>query len=73
MELLADLPSVRVLWASPREVINVLQAQEAGAHIITVTPELLAKVRLLGRDLHDVSLDTVRMFYSDAKLAGYQL
>ena len=63
----------QVLWASPREVYNVIQAQEAGADIITCTPELLSKLHLLGKPLADYSLDTVKMFYDDACKAGYTL
>ena len=65
--------SVEVLWASPREVYNVAQAQDAGADIITCTPELLNKLYLLGKPLADYSLETVKMFYDDACKAGYTL
>ena len=62
-----------LLWASPREVLNVLQAEEAGAHIITLLPELLKKLELFGKDLGEYSLETVQMFHDDAKAAGYTL
>src|SRR3990167_10017872 len=63
-----------LLWASPREVLNIYQAEEAGADIITVTPELLTKYwKMKGKDLNELSLDTVKMFYNDAKEAGYTL
>lgn len=63
-----------VLWASSREVLNIYQAEEAGADIITVTPELLMKYwKMKGKDLGELSLDTVRMFYNDAKESGYSL
>ena len=65
--------SVQVLWASPREVYNVVQADDEGADIITCTPELLRKLHLLGKPLVDYSLDTVKMFYEDACKAGYTL
>jgi transaldolase len=62
-----------LIWASPREVLNVVQADQVGCHIITVTPDLLKKLPLLGTDLTDFSLDTVRMFNRDAVDAGYVL
>lgn len=63
----------RLLWASPREVLNVMQAQECGCHIITATRDILAKLPLFGKDLDEFSLETVRMFYQDACAAGYRL
>jgi len=66
-------PQAELLWASPREVLNIYQADEIGCHIITVTPDLLKKLSLKGKDLSDYSLDTVAMFYRDATAAGYQL
>lgn len=66
-------PAIELLWASPREILNVRQAAALGCDIITVTHDLLAKLGGLGRSLEDVSLDTVRMFYSDAASAGYCL
>jgi transaldolase len=62
-----------LLWASPREVLNVYQAEAIGCHIITATSDILAKLKLRGRDLDEYSLDTVRMFYEDARAAGYEL
>jgi transaldolase len=62
-----------ILWASPREVFNVIQAERSGADIITATPEILAKRKNFGKDLLVFSLETVRMFIDDAKAAGYQL
>ena len=64
---------IELLWASPRELLNLVQAAEVGCHIITVTPDLLKKVELIGKDLGDFSLDTVKMFHRDAADAGYQL
>jgi transaldolase len=64
---------VELLWASPREILNVPQAAAVGCHIITVTNDLLAKLKGLGRTLEEVSLDTVRMFYDDAQSAGFIL
>jgi transaldolase len=70
---IADQPGQELIWASPREVLNIVQADRAGCHIITVTHDLLAKLNLLGKDLSEFSLDTVRMFHSDAMDAGYRL
>ena len=63
-------PRVEVIWASPRELFNVVQADDAGCHIITVTSDLLKKLPLLGKDLAELSLDTVKMFHDDAIKAG---
>jgi transaldolase len=72
--LLERLPRAELLWASVREVLNILQAEECGCHIVTVPHDILAKAaRLLGMDLDAVSLDTVRMFARDAADAGYTL
>jgi transaldolase len=68
---LRDTPHLELLWASPREVLNVVQADAIGCHVITMTPDLLAKLDLLGRDLDAFSLDTVQMFHRDAAAAGY--
>jgi transaldolase len=65
--------NAELIWASPRELLNIFQADEIGCHIITVTPNILKKLALVGRDLDDYSLDTVKMFYRDAQLAGYRL
>jgi transaldolase len=73
VELLRQYQQVELLWASPREIINVCQADSIGCDIITVTNDLLKKLGGLGRSLEDVSLDTVRMFYNDAVDAGYLL
>lgn len=71
--LLARLPKAELLWASPREVLNLVQADEVGCDIITITADILAKVPTLGKDLDVFSLDTVKMFYADAKAAGFKL
>jgi len=73
VETLRGSPQLRLIWASPRELLNIYHAEEAGCHVITVTPEVLAKLRLVGKDLGEYSLDTVRMFHDDAKAAGYAL
>lgn len=73
-EVLAHLPKTELLWASCREVINILQAEQCGCHIVTVTHDILAKARtMLGQDLAAISLDTVKMFARDAASAGYRL
>ena len=64
---------IELLWASPRELLNIIQADEIGCHIITVTPDVLKKLELVGKDLAEYSLDTVKMFYGDATAAGYRL
>src|SRR3989442_5363154 len=73
VELLRDYPNIELIWASPRELLNVFQAHAIGCHIITVTHDLLEKLSLVGKDLHEYSLETVRMFYNDAQKAGYSL
>jgi len=72
-EVLADRPSAELLWASCREVLNVKHAQEAGCDIITVTHDLLKKMKLFGKPLSELSLETVKMFHQDALAAGFQL
>ncbi len=66
-------PKARVLWASPREALNIVQANDAGCGIITVTPDLLKKISSFNKDLHQFSMETVQMFYNDAKSSGYTL
>jgi transaldolase len=73
LKILAPLPGAELLWASPRELLNVVQAEKSGCHIITVTSDLLRKLGGLGRDLALVSLDTVTMFYDDAVASGLSL
>jgi len=65
--------SAELLWASPRELLNIVQAEQAGAHIITVPPDMLKKMALFGKSLAEYSLETVRMFHTDAAAAGYTL
>lgn len=71
--LLKDLPVCEVIWASPREALNIFQADLIGCHVITVTQDLLKKQELFGHDLSQYSLDTVKMFFDDAQAAGYSL
>jgi transaldolase len=66
-------PQIELIWASPREVFNIVQADQIGCHIITVTSDILKKLPSLGRDLGEFSLDTVKMFHDDARAAGYAL
>jgi transaldolase len=71
---LRDRPQTKLLWASVREVFNLVQAEESGCDIVTVTHDILAKAaKMLGMDLTALSLDTVKMFARDAAEAGYQL
>jgi len=64
---------LEVIWASPRELLNIVQANSIGCHIITVTPDMLKKLSTLGKDLGEFSLDTVKTFYKDGLAAGYKL
>jgi transaldolase len=73
LQILEPRPEVRLIWASPRELLNVIQADEVGCHVITVTHELLKKLPLLGKDLDEYSLETVQMFHRDAVSAGFSL
>lgn len=73
VERVRDRPNLEILWASCREIYSVVLAAQVGCHIITVPNDMLSKLGGLGRDLTDVSLDTVKMFYTDAKSSGFQL
>jgi len=73
VELLRPYPNIELIWASPRELLDIFQADAVGCHIITATNDILAKLRLVGKDLHEYSLDTVKMFRDDALKAGFQL
>jgi len=73
MELLRVEPQAELIWASPRELLNIFQADAIGCHIITVTQDILKKLPLVGKALDDYSLDTVKMFYDDAQAAGFSL
>jgi transaldolase len=66
-------PTIELVWASPRELLNVVQAEITGCHIITITSDLLKKLQLIGKDLAELSLETVQMFRKDAMAAGFQL
>lgn len=73
LNICASKPAAELLWASPREVLNIYQADEIGCHIITVTPDLLKKLSLKDKDLVEYSLDTVKMFDNDARKARFSL
>ena len=73
LKILQARPRARLLWASPRELLNIVQASEIGCHIVTVTSDILAKLSLLGKDHEDYSLETVEMFHRDAATAGYTI
>ena len=73
LRILAPYPKAELLWASPRELLNIFQADEIGCHIITVTSDVLAKLKLVGKNLDEYSLETVKMFYRDASQAGYTI
>jgi transaldolase len=73
VDILADAPRAELIWASPREVLNVVQADQVGCHIITMTHDLLPKVKSLGKNLEQFSLETVQMFHRDAVAAGFSL
>ncbi len=73
VEILRVAPNAELIWASPRELLNLFQADAIGCHIITVTRDILSKLAFVGRDLEDYSLDTVKMFYHDALQAGFVL
>ena len=73
VNLISGCTNQELLWASPRELLNVFQADEVGCHIITATNDVLHKLSIVGKDLNEYSLDTVRMFRNDAVKVGYEL
>ena len=73
VEMIRPYPNQELIWASPRELLNVFQADAVGCQIITVTNDVLKKLSLVGKDLTEYSLDTVKMFHDDARQAGYSL
>ena len=73
VELLASYPNLELIWASPRELLNIFQADAVSCHIITASHDVLKKLHLVGKDLQEYSLETVSMFHDDAKNAGYRL
>jgi transaldolase len=73
VEMLKCAPASELIWASPRELLNIFQAEQVGCHVITATNDILNKLRLVGYDLGDFSRDTVEMFHADACAAGFNL
>jgi transaldolase len=73
VKILKSNPKAELLWASTRELLNLIQAESCGCHIITITNDILKKVPLVGKDLNQLSLETVQMFYADAQSAGYRI
>jgi transaldolase len=73
VNIMLDAPRSELIWASPREILNLVQADQVGCHIITVTHDLLKKLDCLGKNLEQFSLETVRMFHGDATAAGFKL
>ncbi|CEZ19786.1 Transaldolase [Candidatus Methylopumilus planktonicus] len=73
LSILKTLPLTELIWASPRELLNIFQADQIGCHIITVTQDILKKLDMIDYDLNEYSLDTVKMFFNDAVVAGYKL
>ncbi|HEX8168866.1 MAG TPA: transaldolase [Beijerinckiaceae bacterium] len=73
VEALRQAPNTQLIWASPRELLNIFQADDIGCHVITVTNDILKKLSLVGKDLDEYSLETVKMFYDDGKAAGFTL
>jgi len=71
--ILRENPQSELIWASPRELLNIYHAEQSGCHIITVTNDILRKLHLIGKDLSDYSLETVKMFYDDGVKSGYAL
>ena len=73
LEIMRAAPLAELIWASPREVLNIVQANDIGCHVITVTSDLLKKTHIFGKDLGQYSLETVQMFHRDAAAAGFTL
>jgi transaldolase len=73
VQILKAAPAAELIWASPRELLNIFQADEIGCQVITVTNDIIKKLSLVGYDLDEYSLDTVKMFYADAVAAGFKL
>jgi transaldolase len=73
VKIVSQHEGIELLWASPRELLNIFQANDIGCHIITATDSVLSKLKTVGKDLHEYSLETVKMFHNDAAHSGYQL
>ncbi|HLB41344.1 MAG TPA: transaldolase [Gammaproteobacteria bacterium] len=73
LNIMSAYPQLELIWASPRELLNIFQADDIGCHIITATNDIINKLSLVGKDLNEFSLETVKMFYQDALAAGFTL
>lgn len=73
VDICSYYPNIELIWASPRELLNIFQADAIGCHIITATNDILKKLIFVRKNLHEFSLDTVKMFYNDAQKAGYKI
>ena len=73
VDITKESPEKEILWASPREALNIVQAERCGCDIITVTPDILSAMKTFGKDLEEFSLETVKMFYDDACSAGFEI
>lgn len=73
LKIMKDAPKAELIWASPRELLNIFHADSIGCHVITVTNDILAKLKLVGKDLADYSLETVQMFHRDGEASGFKL
>jgi len=73
VEIMRPYQNQELIWASPRELLNIFHADDVGCHVITVTYDILKKLSLVGKELDAFSLDTVKMFYRDAQKAGYHI
>ncbi len=73
LSIMKDAPKAELIWASPRELLNIFHADSIGCHVITVTNDILAKLKLVGKDLADYSLETVQMFHRDGEASGFKL
>jgi transaldolase len=73
VRIMAPYSNLALIWASPRELLNIFQADQIGCHVITVTHDVLQKLSLVGKNLEQYSLETVQMFFNDATKAGFTL
>ena len=73
VDIVSSYPNMELIWASPRELLNIFQASEIGCHIITATNDILKKLPLVGKDLYDYFLETVQMFFEDAERAKFEV
>jgi transaldolase len=73
LEVLSENPKANLIWASPRELLNIFQANEIGCHVITATSDILGKIQTIGKNLEQYSQETVQMFFDDAQKSGYKI